>query len=191
MVKKLYIDGCSMTYGYGLSRTQSLGHLFHEDGGYEVLDMSRPGKSNMSIAVDVYKHYKNYDAFVIGWTYSNRFGIRYRDQNIDFFSGFQGNQRNHEPHALDQAFVQVYKFFYTVFEPPFCDDLSDMMIDGTLSFLSSQGKEVRAFSWEHRNITNKVHYPYIGPHLRLDDGHLNSEGTKELYNFLQNLGNHE
>jgi hypothetical protein len=180
-----------MTYGHGLPRNQSLGHLFREDGGYEVMDMSRPGKSNMAIAVDVYKHHKDFDVFVLGWTYSSRFGIKYQDQNIDFFSGFRGNQRDLEPHALDQAFIEVYKFFYTVFEPPFCDDLSDTMIDGTLSFLNNQGKEVRAFSWEQRKIINKIHYPYIGPSLRLDDGHLNSNGTKELYNFLQNFSNHE
>jgi len=191
MVKKLYIDGCSMTYGHDLPRDQSLGHLFREDGGYEVLDMSRPGKSNMAIAVDTYKNYRDYDVFVIGWTYSSRFGIKYQGQDMVFFAGFQENQRDLEPHTLDQAFINVYKFFYTVFESPFCDDLSDMMIDGIVSLLEKENKDVRAFSWEPRKIINKIHYPYIAPDLRFDDGHLNANGTKELYQFLQNLSDDE
>jgi hypothetical protein len=185
MVKKLYIDGCSLTYGQGLPKHQTLSYLFQKKGGYEVFDNSRPGKSNISIATDVYKHHCDFDVFVIGWTFSNRFGIKYRGQDIDFFAGFHGNPRNFNPHTLDLAFINVYKFFYTVFESPFCDDLSDFIVDGTLSLLNSQHKEIKAFSWEKRSTLNEVHYPYISHTQRLDDGHLNALGTEELYNFLQ------
>ena len=84
MVKKLYLDGCSLTYGQGLDRSDSLGKLFNAPGGYQVLDNSRPGKSNMSIVFDTYQNFRDYDTFVLGFTYSARFGLKYNDQNLDF-----------------------------------------------------------------------------------------------------------
>jgi hypothetical protein len=187
MVKKLYLDGCSLTYGQGLDRDLSLGSLFKNKGKYDVLDMSRPGKSNIAIALDIYNHCKDFDVFVIGWTFSSRFSIKYQGQDIDFFAGFDGKLRGFEPGSLDQAYNNVYKFFYTVFEPQYYDNLSNFIIDSSLSFLAAQKKEIRAFSWEQRDISYPVTYPYIGPTHRLNDGHLNSNGVKELYHFLQNI----
>lgn len=191
MVMRLYLDGCSLTYGQGLPRDQSLGDLFRVVGDYEVLDMSRPGKSNIAIALDTYQYHRDFDVFVIGWTYSGRFGIKYQDQNIDFFPGLNGNQRDLEPQSLDQAFINVYKFFYTIYDPSFYNGLSNFLIDGINSFLIQQNKMVRSFSWEKREVTSKIYYPYIGPDQRLEDGHLNSNGVRELYNFLQNLNINE
>lgn len=185
MVKRLYLDGCSFTYGQGLPREQSLSSLFKHVGGYDILDNSRPGKSNIAIAFDTYKNFKDYDLFVLGFTFSGRFGSKYKDQNLDFFPGFHGNGLNLEPHDLNVAHTEFYKYFYTVFESPYCDDLSNMIIDTLISFLISQNKKVVGFSWESRQVQAQIEYPYIGPNLRLADGHLNADGTLQLYNFLQ------
>lgn len=191
MVKKLYLDGCSLIHGYGLPRDKSLGYLFDAVGNYRVTDLSRSGKSNMAIAVDAYKNFNNHDVFVLGFTFASRFGIQYQNQNLDFFTGFHGKGLDLMPtetaEEIDHAYMQVYKYFYTVFEPPFCNTLSDMLIDGLISFLKSQNKKVVAVSWESRNTQQHLHYPYMAPKHRLEDGHFNEAGTRYLFDFLQNI----
>ena len=182
---KLYIDGCSLTYGQGLPRNKCLGYLFESIGGYQVTDYSRPGKSNTLISVDTYKNYKDYDVFVLGFTFSERFGIRYQNNNLDFFPGFHHRGFSFDNQELDLAHSEIYKYFYTVFGRPYCDDLSDMLVDGLISFLQRQSKTVIAFSWQERSTQTKLIYPYIGSKDRLEDGHLNEQGTMKLYNILQ------
>jgi hypothetical protein len=187
---KLYLDGCSMTHGHGLSKNQTLGYLFEHRGDYQTKDLSRNGKSNLAIAIDAWNNYNNYDVFVLGFTYSSRFYINYQGHNLDFYSGFQ-NQHLLLDHTvntqeINHAFVENFKYFYTVFESPFCDELSDCIIDGIISFLKSQNKKVLAFTWESRNTKNKLLAPYIAPHYRLSDGHLNEQGTQYLFDMLQN-----
>jgi hypothetical protein len=189
MVKRLYLDGCSLTYGFGLNREDSLGSLFDIRGSYQVLDNSRPGKSNIAIVFDAYQNFQNYDTFVLGFTYSSRFGIKYHDQNLDFFSGFHGGPSGIEPQTLDTAHVEMHKYFYSIFGPPYSNDLSNMLIDTLISFLISQNKKVVGFSWEDRKTICHLEYPFIGPSGRLNDGHLNVKGTEELFNFLQNIIN--
>jgi hypothetical protein len=189
MVKKLYLDGCSLTYGQGIDRQNSLGTLFDTRGGYQVLDNSRPGKSNIAIVFDTYKHFRDYDTFVLGFTYSARFGLKYHDQNLDFFPGFHGKGLNLDLETLNIAHVEVYKYFYSVFGSPYCEELSDMLIDTLISFLIAQNKKVLGFSWEKRNTVHQLEYPYIGPSGRLADGHLNVKGTDQLFDFLQNIIN--
>ena len=189
MVKRLYLDGCSFTYGQGLDRQDSLGSLFNTRGKYQVFDNSRRGKSNMAIAFDTYQSFREYDTFVLGFTYASRFGIKCHDQNLDFFTGFHGKGLALEPETLDIAHTQIHKYFYSVFGHPYCDDLSDMLVDTLISFLLSQNKKVVGFSWENRKTLNHLEYPYIGPVGRLDDGHLNVKGTEQLFDFLQNIIN--
>ena len=184
MVDKLYLDGCSLTYGQWLPRNQSLGFLFENQGGYNVKDYSRPGKSNIAICNDVYRNYKDFDVFVLGFTFSSRFGIKYQEQNIDFYSGSHGQGFDLSPADLDYATQQVYKYFYTVFGHPYCDELSDMLVDTATTFLLSHGKTVISFSWEKRQTTNELFYPYIGAQDRLADGHLNALGIEKLYQQL-------
>ena len=83
----LYLDGCSLVYGDGLPREQSLGNLFKDLGGYNVTDCSRSGKSNIAIALDAYQSFKDYDVIILGFTFSSRFHLKYNNQNLDFFSG--------------------------------------------------------------------------------------------------------
>lgn len=187
MVKKLYLDGCSLTYGHGIPRDHSLGNLFKIEGLYEVLDKSRPGKSNISIAVDTYKNYKNFDTIVLGFTFSDRFGLEWSDQNIDFYPGFHQKGFGIDPSRLDDASLQIYKYFYSVFGPPYSENLSNMLVDSLISFLISQEKKVLAFAWEQRNTQHNLFYPYIEPKYRTLDGHLNIDGTRYLFNLLQDI----
>lgn len=190
-MQKLYIDGCSLVYGDSLPRDKSVGHLFKTLGGYNVSDLSRSGKSNLAIALDTYQNYKEHDVIVLGFTFSSRFYIKYNNQNLDFYLRKKETSFGLDDSALDDAQVNVYKYFYTVFGHPYCDDLSDMMIDGIISFLKSQGKKVIAFSWQQRSTVSTILYPYIPPSKRLEDGHLNEEGMLELYHYLQNINGRE
>ena len=185
---KAYIDGCSLTYGHGLPRNQSLSHLFSSLGGYEVLDKSFPGKSNMALCFDTYQNRHSFDVFILGFTYSNRFGIKYHDQDLKFFAGHHGNGFGLDPEDLDQSHSMVQKYFYTVFGHPYCDQLSDMLIDTTVNFLKKD-KIVLAFSWEKRNTEVDLYYPYISIEDRLPDGHLNQNGMIKLFHTLQNILN--
>lgn len=181
---KLYLDGCSLTYGQGLDRQHSLGSLFEQVGGYEVLDRSRPGKSNMAIAMDSYQYRDAADVFVIGMTFSGRFGLQYKDQQLNFFPGFKNNSFGLEPMSLDQAHIEVQKYFFTVFDRCYYDCLSDMLLDSIANFLP-KNKRIIIFSWETRTADTPVHYPFVPPTERFDDGHLNATGTRRLYDFLQ------
>ena len=184
MVNRLYLDGCSLTYGQGLPRDQSLGSLYQTIGGYAVKDNSRPGKSNMSIVFDTYQNFQDYDVFVLGFTFSSRFGIKYHDQNLDFYGGHHGKGFGLDSKSLDLAQLEVYKYFYTVFGHPYCDQLSNMLVDSLIAFLLKENKQVVPFSWEQRKVTSKIHYPYVKPSDRLPDGHLNQQGTVKLFDFL-------
>ena len=189
MVKKLYLDGCSLTYGQGLERKDSLGNQFDTHGNYQVRDNSRPAKSNIAIVFDTYQNFREYDTFVLGFTYSARFGLKYNNQNLDFFPGFHGLGLALEPDTLDIAHTEMYKYFYSVFGTPYSEDLSNMLIDTLISFLILHNKKVVGFSWEKRKTVCHLEYPYIGPSGRLGDGHLNAIGTIQLFNFLQNIIN--
>jgi hypothetical protein len=183
---KLYLDGCSLTYGQGLDRKHSLGSWFKNDGGYDLVDQSFPGKSNMMICFDAYQNRHHHDIFVLGFTFSNRFGLKFKNQNLNFYAGSAGLGFGLEPAELDQSHLAVQKYFYTVFDEPYCSDLSDMLIDTTVNSLRAHNKTVIAFSWQNRNTDNKLHYPCIQINDRLPDGHLNVSGMKKLYEFLQN-----
>ena len=169
MVKRLYLDGCSMTYGHGLPRHQSLGHLFSTLGAYQVLDKSFPGKSNMSIVFDTYQHRNDFDVFVLGFTFAERFGMKYQDQELKFFPGFRSDGFGLEPMNLDLAHLEVQKYFFTVFEEPYCSQLSDMLIDNIVTLLADRKRLVLPFTWQVRNTDAKLNQFYFGPADRLSD----------------------
>ena len=187
MVKKLYLDGCSFTYGLHLPPEDTLATLFARDGGYIVTNQSRPGKSNLAIVMDAYRASQTHDTIVLGFTFSSRFYLKYQDADIDFLpSRFNLDLKNSiNSKQLDQAYNQFHRYFYTMYEPPFCDNLSDMLIDGVCSYILSLGKKLVCFSWEQRNTQQQILYPYIGPDFRLPDNHLNTQGTRYLFNLLQ------
>lgn len=187
MVMRLYLDGCSYTYGAGLPREQSLGHLFRSRGGYHVLDNSSPGKSNMAIAFDAYHHRNEFDIFVLGFTFAARFGLKNRGQDLKFFPGHTAQGFGLDSLDMDRAHLEVQKYFFTVFEEPYCNQLSDHLVDTVCHFLDSKGGTVVAFTWQTRDTEYKLYEPYFGPKDRLADGHLNAAGTEKLFDYLQNI----
>jgi hypothetical protein len=187
MSKRLYLDGCSYTYGLGLDSKHTLGHLFQYQGEYIVTNKSRPGKSNLAIAIDAYSNFKNYDTIVLGFTYASRFYLKSHNHDIDFLISRKEidivDSANGE--QLEMTYKEFHKYFFTLFESPFDNNLSDMIIDSIISHMGAQGKKVVCFSWEQRDTTNKILYPFISANMRLADSHLNKTGTKYLYDMLQ------
>jgi hypothetical protein len=186
MSQTLYLDGCSYTYGLGLNSEDTLASLFKNIGKYNVTNNARPGKSNMAIAMDTYKNCKNYDCIVLGFTHSSRFYLKCNNNDIDFLNNRFNISTNDSlnGHQLELAYNEFHKYFYTMYESPFCDEYSDFLIDSICSYVINQGKKLVTFSCEKRNTTFKLLYPYFPPKMRLPDGHYNKEGTRYLYDLI-------
>ena len=82
---KIYLDGCSLTYGQGLPRDKSIGQLLVSIGNHQVLDKSRPAKSNQAIIFDTWNNRNDHDVYFLGFTYSNRYHIKFRNLDIDLY----------------------------------------------------------------------------------------------------------
>lgn len=186
MVNKLYLDGCSFTYGLNLDKKYTLETLFTEHGKYCVNNQSRNGKSNLAIAMDAYQNCQDNDMFVLGFTFSGRFHIKYQQHNIDFqpIKYMLPLIPDYNVDQLESAYDNFHKYFYSLYQTPFCDDLSDFLIDAVCGHLILQGKKVIAFSWEKRNTQTPLLYPYVSPEQKLPCGHFNKEGTQHLYNLI-------
>jgi len=189
---KLYLDGCSFVWGANLDSRYNLNSLFSKE--YNVLNQSRGGKSNLAMALDLHKNIGNADIFVVGWTFSTRFYLKVDDVDLDFFPG-----KSKDLHAmnnvsinldhLEDAYYKFHKYFYTMYERPFIDEFSDMLIDTAYSNLKQQGKKIIFFSWEKREINCPMYYPYISPEYKLPCQHLNQQGTNYLHKQLIGLLN--
>lgn len=180
---KLYLDGCSFTYGVGLDDKDKLSTLLTQGAGFSVTNNSRPGKSNLAIALDIHRNASAHDVIVVGWTFSDRFYLESRDLQLDFLPTRHTAHINDDVigEQLEEAYNIIHKQLYTIHDNHFYDDLSDMLINGIYSDLRRQGKKVIFFSWENRNTSMDMFYPIIEPGLRLDDGHLNKKGMQKLY----------
>ena len=187
MVKQLYLDGCSYTYGLNLPRTSTLEHLFIESG-YDVTNNSRPGKSNLAIAVDTYNNFQNYDTIVIGWSFSSRFYFNYLNQHIDLLPSRYNIELNDcfDAGIIEESYKNLHKQFYSLFDTDYFNNLREMLVFQTLTACLFHKKTVAFFSWEKRKV-EKIYYPHIPDHYRLECGHLNANGTFHLYEKLQNI----
>lgn len=184
---RLYLDGCSFTYGLNLERHHTLASLFESQGGYAVTNASRNGKSNLAIAMDTYKNFQSHDVFVLGFTFSGRFHVKYQDYNIDFQpTAYELPLQGSMAHELGKTYLEFHKYFYTLYQRPFCDDLSDFLVDSLASYIKAQGKKLLIFSWEKRNVSTPVLYPFVPPRYTMPCGHYDAEGTRYLYDLLQN-----
>jgi hypothetical protein len=187
MVKSLYLDGCSFTYGLNLHRTETLEHLFIESG-YNVTNLSRSGKSNLAIAIDAFNNAISHDIIVIGWTFASRFYLKYLDQHIDLLPTRSQIevQEQIDSDAIESSYSGLHKHFYSLHDTDYFSNLSDMLIAQTYCQLAAQGKKIVFFSWEKRKFET-MYYPHVQPDHRLPCGHLNADGTTRLYNTLQSL----
>lgn len=191
MVKKLYLDGCSFTWGLNIEPEHRLEHLFAKRGGYDVGNYSRPGKSNLAIAQDIYKHAHEYDTIVVGWTFSTRFYLKYNNYDIDFLPTRLSLDLPDDTDTgmIEQAYSEFHKYFYTLYKEPFIDDLSDMLVSYAYNYCKNLDKKIMFFSWENRNVEFDLYRPYAHPKEKLPCGHLNDQGTQRLFDTLQGLIN--
>lgn len=188
MQKRLLLDGCSFTYGLNLLRNQTLEQHFVESG-YEVVNLSRPGKSNSAISLDLYNNIDSCDLLIVGWTFSSRWYLKYHEVDIDLLA----NREHVElPHTLDsrlieQSYQELHRSFYSLFDVTYWNQQSDMLIDNTAALAAQRGKQAVFFSWETRNVACDIYYPHVISSHRLPCGHLNADGTTNLYNTLTHL----
>jgi len=174
-VSKIYVDGCSFTYGEGLSREYSLANLISAD-----IDMSMPGKSNNNIVYDTYCHINDADIFVLGFTLANRTTLWDSNTPIGINpTKLKLNQLYH-PHGamLEDNYKAFHKVFYMLYNEKYQSTLSDFFIDGLIELLKSKQKKIIVYSMEQRNCINEIFYPNISN--RLPDGHYNETGMKLL-----------
>ena len=188
MEKRLLLDGCSFTYGLNLAKEETLEQHFIENG-YQVTNLSRPGKSNHAIALDVYNNIDKCDVLVVGWTFSSRWHLRYHDDDIDLMAT---RQQIELPYTLDsgateQSYQELHRSLYSMFDASYWNQTSDMLVDFVQAF--AQNKPRVFFSWEPRKTKSKVYYPHVLASQRLPCGHLNANGTTELFNKLITLLN--
>lgn len=188
MQKRILLDGCSFTYGLGLDREQTLEHWFLESG-YTVVNLSRPGKSNQAMALDIYSNVDQCDIVVAGWSFSSRWHLQYHGQDIDLLAG---REKVELPHTLDsglieQSYQELHRSLYSLFDAAHWSQVSDMLIDNTATLVTQRGKLGVFFSWEPRTIKSDLYYPHVISSHRLPDGHLNADGTANLFNKLTAL----
>lgn len=183
MQKKLLLDGCSFTYGLNLTKEQTLEHHFIENG-YEVLNLSRPGKSNHAIALDIYNHVNDVDELVIGWTFSSRWHCGYHNNDIDLLATRKQIELPYtdDSQAIEQSYQELHRSFYSLFDINHWNKTSDMLIDATHALVKHKNNVF--FSWESRNTQCSLYYPHVVASHRLPCGHLNADGTTKLFNNL-------
>lgn len=187
---KIYIDGCSLTYGQGLSREKSIGALFKDVGLHEfVVDKSRPGKSNNAIAYDAWENRDLFDVYILGFTYANRTYIKFRDQDIDLHlnSTFDFDYQKLNDKILENVCSDLHQAHYSLYDNNFYKKSNDMIVDTTIAKLTLKNKIVVPFSWEYRATDYKIFYPVYGLDHRISktDHHLNEKGTRHLFDNLQ------
>ena len=138
---KIYVDGCSLTYGYGLDREYSLSNLLKTKLDIEIDDYSYPSKSNYTIALDLYSTKIDYDLYIIGWTYSSRIEFNINGTIIECIPSKThiglGNIPNGE--FFEKEYNVLQNKFYRYASR--LDVLSDFFIDSTASILKKSDKK--------------------------------------------------
>lgn len=185
----IYVDGCSYTAGYNLDKKYSLASLVGNYLNAEVVDKSRVGKSNYSIALDLYTNTEKFDLYIIGWTYSSRIEFDLDSYIVDGSSSRinidLGNNPNGEYLENEYSILQS-KFFRYASRMPV---LSNYFIDTSALLLADQ--KYCFFSWEQRNTKQNLFYPIISKEYRQQDtenwqhtGHLTKHGMEKLANMV-------
>jgi hypothetical protein len=186
-MSRLYLDGCSFTFGLGLESHDTLAGRWGSK--YEVINKTRPGKSNLAIALDAFENIQNCDVVVIGWTYSSRSYLKYQNHDIDLLPSrtvvdlpFERDTK-----TMSDIYTDLHRNFYALHDTVFAGQYSDFLVSSIKYMCEKYQKKSVFFSWEHRKADCNIYYPTISPKMRLPDGHLNADGTTHLYNNLQQL----
>ena len=187
---KIYLDGCSLTYCQGLDRNLSIGHMLKNNNNCQLLDKSLPSKSNFAIVQDTWNNRFNYDIFILGFTYSDRITINFRDKEFHLHPSKNYRkidyQKFHDA-SIEESLAMIHKGAYSLYEQSFYKNQSDCMVDMLITKLKSLEKIVIPFSWEKRNTDWEIFYPIYGQEYRISesDQHLNQKGATDLCYILQ------
>jgi hypothetical protein len=185
-VSKLYIDGCSLTYGQGLPRELSAGAQLNCD-----LDLSRPGKSNTAMVIDLYKNINKFDTYIIGLTYPSRytfynnrepFDLQPNKNNLDRLDGHPMGE------FIESTYPQFYKVLWSITNDQEMKVLSDFYLNAIISLLKEQNKKYVIYSWARLNCNDPDYFFLEIPRntqYRLPDGHLNEVGMNVLVNSVK------
>ena len=180
-----------MIWGTGLDPEQKLEHLLRFNHSNITVDnFSYPGKSNHIICKDIYNNFENYDAFIIGFTWSSRFSIGHNSGDVitmgpNFVAGCKTLSANRD--CVSTAYVKELEDFrvnfYKLYDDLYWENYSDMLLDSTITLLEKYNKQVLAFTWEERK-TKLCKLSHIGRinYSRQPDRHLDANGMKRLYN---------
>ena len=191
MNKRLYLDGCSFTYGLGLEHHDTLAGRWESE--YDVINNARPGKSNLAIALDTFKNIQTCDIMVIGWTFSSRSYLKYYDYDIDLLPSSTadhlsfGQNIDRNTKVIHDTYADLHRNFYALHDVKFANHYSDFLVCSIKAMCEQYQKTSVFFSWERRNTNFDMCYPNMSKQMRLPDGHLNVDGITHLYNNLQQL----
>lgn len=175
---RIYVDGCSLTYGEGLPRADSIGARLGAE-----LDLSRPGKSNMAMAIDLIDCLDTYDLYVLGFTYPSRYTFYHQDTAIDVTPA-----KEHIGQVdvyLEQNFPVFSRMLWTMTNDNRMEDLSKFIVEGAMSLLKQHGKQYVVYGWypyecEDSNFFTPEIPETAEYRLAKDNFHLNSAGMELL-----------
>jgi hypothetical protein len=186
-MNRLYLDGCSLTFGLGLESCDTLAGRWSSE--YKVINKSRSGKSNLAIALDAFENIQNCDIAIIGWTYSARSYLKYQKYDIDLLPSKTVVELPFERDTkiMSDIYTDLHRNFYALYDAKFSGQYSDFLVASIKCMCEKYQKKTVFFSWEGRRTDFNMYYPTVSSNMRLPDGHLNVNGTTHLYNNLQQL----
>ena len=185
MSERIYVDGCSYVYGLGLRRNESLGALLNA-----TVDNSRPAKSNIAIADDLYRAVKeDFDVYIVGYTFSSRYSFSIDKKPIDIAPSKDEFRLDTE--ADEIKLKQLHSLYYYFSDIAQLDSRSDYLVDSSIALLEQSKKRFVMFSWEQRSLinSNKLFYPrkMLSPSYNQSktNHHLTAEGMQVLATIIK------
>jgi len=187
-VSKIYVDGCSLTYGQGLDRKYSVGSLLNAD-----IDKSRPGKSNSAMITEIYPDIDFYDVFVIGFTFSSRYTFYNDNMPIEIHPGKDCSDRliGHPiGEFIEKTYPQFFKVLWSLTNEEKLTTLTNFYINSLISLLKEKNKKYVIYSWDNATCSDQCFFiPNIPKNLdhriSTSDAHLNKKGMIELVDQIK------
>ena len=187
-MSKIYVDGCSFTYGQGLDRQYSVGNLLNAD-----IDKSRPGKSNTAMVTEIYPDIDFYDVFVIGFTFPSRYTFYNDNMPIEIQPGKDFlNQLIGHPigEFIEKTYPQFFKVLWSLTNEEKLTTLTDFYINSLISLLKEKNKKYVIYSWDNAQCSDQCFFiPNIPMNLNYriskSDVHLNKKGMIELVDQIK------
>lgn len=183
----IYVDGCSYTAGYGLDPQYSLSALLSQHfGNTTIIDKSYVGKSNYSMALDLYN--QTADLYIIGWTYHARIEFDFDKCVVQSAPSRSSIRMDHNEFFEKEYEILTDKFFK--YNSRY-DKISDYFIDSSAALTRANGARTCYFSWEKRACNEQLLYPKFKSKYRQQDtpdwkntGHLTQQGMEILANMV-------